>query len=385
MTVTGSSSLVAKGLTRAILAAVALLAAVGGWSLLRGDDTVAVVRREDRWYPANAGYAGVGACIGCHGAIVERQQASAHANTVRRLGVNGASVRNVNGKVVRDPLTAATYQIERTSNGHDRLVLRAGELEAAASLEWEFGSGRHAHGYLARVEDGSMVDIRLNWYRSIGDWDFTSGQDKPTRSLLEQPLGRPLPKSEINRCFSCHSTELRAVKGVQSGAGHGDLDIRLDRSVVGVRCESCHGPRKPHVDAVKRGIAPAASKPMTAAEINQLCGQCHSRSNIDPQHDVLARFQPWGLERSKCFTQSAGRLSCVTCHDPHEDAKTDPIYYNGRCLSCHSPSAVKQRAASVTCRARQVDKCISCHMPTDDKGMSHTVFTDHRIRVVRKP
>jgi len=371
-----------KPVTQGLLVAVLVAGAAGIWASLRSDDTVAVVRRDDRWYPADAGYAGVGACIGCHGDIVERQQAGAHAKTVRRLGVNGASLRNINGHVVRDPLTGAGYQMERASDGRDRLVLRAGELEAAATLEWEFGSGHLAHGYIARLDDGGLVDSRLNWYRSIKNWDFASGQDKPTRSLLEQPLGRPLPKQEINRCFSCHSTEIRATKGALPGAAHADIEIRADRTVVGVHCEGCHGPKLPHVQSTRRGEAPPRSKPMTAVEINKMCGQCHSRSDMDPQHDVVARFQPWGLERSRCFTESAGRLSCNSCHDPHEDASRDSKYYDARCLSCHSVPAVKRRESSTVCKDRQTANCASCHMPKDEKGMRHTPFTDHRIRVV---
>jgi hypothetical protein len=351
-------------------------------ALLRRDTTVPVVRREERWYPAEGRYAGTKACAGCHDALLEQQQATAHAATARRLGKGKARVKHVGGPGVKDPLTGATYQVEAKGD-RDRVVLRSAGLEAAADLEWEFGSGRHAHGYLARMEDGTYIDCRLNWYKETGEWYFASGQDKPTRTLVDHPLGRPVAKGELNRCFSCHNTELRAKPGLVPGSSQDGLEIVPDRSTPGVQCEGCHGPRAEHVEAFRNKKPTPRPPKMTAAEINTLCGKCHSRSDLDPNHAILARFQPWGLERSRCFQASAGRMSCLTCHDPHGDAVTEPSYYNARCVSCHSPEAVARKEALTTCKAKQTSRCISCHMPRDSKSMLHITFTDHRIRVVR--
>lgn len=358
----------------AVLLVVALCVAA-----LRRDSTVPVVRRDDRWYPAEGRYAGTQACVRCHGALVDQQKVTAHATTVRRLA-KGKGVVHPGGPGVRDPLTGATYRVE-PKDGKDSVVLRSGPLEAAATLEWEFGSGRHAHGYIARMEDGSFVDCRLNWYRETDGWYFASGQDKPTRTLLDHPLGRPLSKGEINRCFSCHSTELRADGKVRAGLTHDQIQVDADRSTVGVQCEGCHGPRAAHVTAFEQRKPTPRPAKMTATEINTLCGQCHSRSDLNPVTAIVARFQPWALERSRCFTASQGRLSCLTCHNPHGDAESSPEYYNARCLSCHSREAVTQRQATRSCPVNKTDNCISCHMPRDSTSMLHITFTDHRIRV----
>src|SRR2546428_8798582 len=41
---------------------------------------------------------------------------------------------------------------------------------------------------------------------------------------------------------------------------------------------------------------------------------------------------------SKCYRSSGGRLSCLTCHDPHiQPSKQEaPAYYRKKCLSCHT-------------------------------------------------
>jgi len=346
---------------------------------LRHDPTVPVVRRDDLWYPAGDRYAGTQSCVRCHGALVDQQKVTAHATTVRRL-TKGKGVVHPGGPGVRDPQTGAIYRVE-PRKGKDSVVLRSGPLEAAASLEWEFGSGRHAQGYIARMEDGGFVDCRLNWYHETNGWYFASGQDKPTRTLLDHPLGRPLSKGEINRCFSCHSTELRAEGEVRAGLTHDQIQVNPDRSVVGVLCEGCHGPRAAHVAAFEQRKPTPRPAKMTAIQINELCGQCHSRSDLNPVTAIVARFQPWSLERSRCFQASQGRLSCLTCHDPHGNAESSPTYYNARCLSCHSREAVTQQKAAHSCPVNKTDNCISCHMPRDSTSMLHITFTDHRIRV----
>jgi Doubled CXXCH motif (Paired_CXXCH_1) len=41
---------------------------------------------------------------------------------------------------------------------------------------------------------------------------------------------------------------------------------------------------------------------------------------------------------SKCYLSSAGKLSCITCHDPHQQpAGADAVdYYREKCLGCHT-------------------------------------------------
>lgn len=353
------------------------------WAASRHDASVPVALSDDRWRPAPGRFAGTAACGECHADLVRQQQASAHARTLRSLGQGRAPRAPLSGQPVLDPLTSAEYRVV-ADQGQAVLQLRSGGLPAQAGLNWEFGSGQHAHGYLIFLPDQTVVDCRLNWYRSIDGWDFASGQDKPLRGLVTQPLGRVLPPAEVARCFSCHSTELLAQGATRAGVPGERLRLNLERTVVGVSCERCHGPRADHVERSRRGVPPSPRARLTAAEVNRLCGECHSRTDLTSSHEVIARFQPWGLERSECYRQSQGRLSCLTCHDPHGDASQEPGFYDQRCRSCHSAAPAPTGVAARVCPVNPRSGCAGCHMARDSKAMLHVTFTDHQIRILSR-
>lgn len=85
------------------------------------------------------------------------------------------------------------------------------------------------------------------------------------------------------------------------------------------------------------------------------------------------------LRQSRCFRESAGKLECTTCHDPHAIPRGDEAVrlYSQVCLRCHS---TEHRAGIAATK----DDCISCHMPkrrADDAP--HVIMTDHLIQ--RRP
>jgi hypothetical protein len=145
------------------------------------------------------------------------------------------------------------------------------------------------------------------------------------------------------------------------------------------------------VVAARRG-APAAEFELlfgpdryTADSLLILCGTCHrhpSRSRpgqIRPDDPHLARFQPVGILESRCFRESGGAFSCVTCHDPHARASTDRASYLATCLSCHSGSPPPHRGGPLP-RAR--GDFVNCHMPRVEAGQN-VLFADYWIRIRR--
>jgi len=367
----------------AAAAAAGLLIGVGVLfaRMLLPDGSVPVMREGEVWKPVAGRFAGDASCRGCHPGEFDQHAVSAHARTLRRLTA-GTDLPHANGQPVTDPLTGATYTVEPSARG-PLLRLASGATRVEAPLGWEFGSGEHARGYLVDVH-GQWVDCRLNWYRQIDGWDFASGQDKPTGTLLEQPLGRPLPPGEVARCFGCHTTQLWAKGATAAGVPGDALQLRLGRTVAGVGCESCHGPRAEHVAEARRG-RPRSPGPMSAAAMNALCGRCHSDPDVRPDSEVVARFQPWGLEKSVCYQRSEGKLSCKTCHDPHADAVPDVTYYDGKCLGCHSGAPASTTVAlGGVCPVNPKKDCVSCHMRRDSEAMLHMTFTDHRIRILEE-
>lgn len=355
-----------------------ILLLLGLWRLATGPQAVHLV--NERWEVDRGEYAGTEACRDCHQGIVEEQLASRHAQTIRDLSREKPRAPFGNGQEVVDPSNGARYS---TRTGQQPLLtLAAGGLDVSEPLDWEFGAGNHAFGYLAHTDDGSWVDARLNYYAKIRKWDFTSSQDKPQKYLLEQPLGRPRSPDEVFRCFACHATVIRA-DGVKKGEplDPAKLKIRPEKSVLNVGCESCHGPRAQHVREFRAGKPVLPKQDWSARAMNELCGKCHGLNNVQSSHPVIARFQPWGLERSACFTESAGKLTCSSCHDPHKDASREPAFYEAKCLGCHS--GAHGSIGKTVCPKGRTTGCVSCHMPADSKSFLHVTFTDHRIRVVK--
>jgi hypothetical protein len=98
-----------------------------------------------------------------------------------------------------------------------------------------------------------------------------------------------------------------------------------------------------------------------------------------PQTDLLEHY--FSMTLSKCYRSSGGRLSCITCHDPHvEPAKQEaPSRFRAKCLECHSE---KSCALPVAVRQRKMppDDCAGCHMPKREvQAIAHAVLTNHRI------
>jgi hypothetical protein len=193
---------------------------------------------------------------------------------------------------------------------------------------------------------------------------------------------------EADECLICHTTNARSVR-MRSGPES------LDRAIG---CEQCHGPGGLHLSAVALHFSdPAIASPTAAspADINKLCGVCHSQhfavmpaSRFAPD---WVRFPGSTLPWSRCYAESGGGLSCVTCHDPHRNAETLPAFYEKKCLSCHTTSSTSDKTAPVSsheregtfrssCPVNPRNDCLQCHMPKVRYNWLHGSFTDHYIR-----
>jgi predicted CXXCH cytochrome family protein len=189
-------------------------------------------------------------------------------------------------------------------------------------------------------------------------------------------VGRWVAPAEKEECFGCHSTAL-----VRDGER-----IYPRESLLGIGCESCHGPGKEHIQAVQRGerdrrMAHLAASPGAVA--TSVCGSCHRAPGQADLGDPavraqIARFQSTALEQSACFLRSGGRLGCTGCHDPHADVERgSPAKYNAVCRSCHSAKPA-QRA----CPVQPTGDCISCHMPRQQLPIpTHPEYRNHWIGI----
>ena len=223
--------------------------------------------------------------------------------------------------------------------------------------------------------NGHYYESLVSYYPSANGLAITMGSERLRPRTLVEAMGREAPDEEIVSCFGCHSSG-----GVQQGK------LALPSMKPGLDCEHCHAGANAHMESIAQGKPAALPKKLGATpaeDISEFCGTCHRTWNtvvrMKAWGEVNVRFQPYRLANSKCFLGNDKRISCVACHNPHADLVRDDASYDRNCLACHakSPSAATPKMCPVADR-----NCVSCHMPKVELPGSHSVFTDHQIRIV---
>jgi hypothetical protein len=253
---------------------------------------------------------------------------------------------------------ASEYQSQSVT-GHARALARSSQGQPG---EWAFGAGTQAITFVSRLDAEHYVELGESWYRASNSFALTPGHDQ-NAGVTYRTFD---PTAGIVRCFACHST--------------GYLKLAEDESIVpselGIHCEVCHGPSAAHA-ANPRSVHPRNPGLMNGIELNALCGSCHrAQSSAEETTDLRdpwnSRHQPLLLAVSACFRKSDGRLTCLSCHSPHQPLETNASSYNAACQKCHADVKHEQ---SVADRA-----CAECHMPAV-RINANLAFANHRIAV----
>jgi hypothetical protein len=239
--------------------------------------------------------------------------------------------------------------------------------KAGSPGEWAFGAGRKAITYVSHTDEETYVERAASYYASTKSMGVTPGH-KPATDL-EYPTFHPTTSAV--RCFRCHSTgELTLSNG-----------FAIQPAEYGIRCEACHGPGAAHVAADGGAATIRNPKRLNAVEMNAFCGTCHRKPPeagvegdwTDPWN---VRHQPASLSQAACFRKSSGRLSCITCHDPHAPLVTSTKSYDQRCAGCHED--VRHRTVTAG------SACVTCHMPEVQEPAPELHFTNHWIGIYAK-
>jgi hypothetical protein len=284
----------------------------------------------------------------------------------------GSASRFATGGVAEDPSLHARFNTQ-ADHGRCTLVARHGDRRAVVAAEYGFGSGNRGITYLGQYGE-TTVELRLSYYRSLGRWGFSPNQ--PVGSRTESPVGRVVGSAEKEECFSCHSTAVVREKGA----------IQPQISLLGIGCEGCHGPGKPHIQAVKAGATDLKMEKLgedAGGGSLRLCGRCHrAPAGKDPGDPIvraqLARFQATALEQSACFIATGGKIGCTSCHDPHRNIETESTTrYNRACRSCHG-----EGARMTVCPTAPQGDCVSCHMPRQQLPiLTRPAYSNHWIGI----
>lgn len=305
-------------------------------------------------------YIGAAACKPCHPSEFASQSASGHARALYRAEAHPLASRFSPAEpVLRKP--NFRFQFEMTADGL-RVHADDGKYVIELPVEWAFGAGDHAVTFVSKVSGEFYLEHSLSYYPAIGLFALTPRHDALAAATLHQAMGQPIktrgPGAAISACFGCHST------GPVSVSSTGDAQV----TETGIHCEVCHGPGSAHLEGAARGDAGTAQlieNPgrLSSEELNRFCGRCHRAiaQSLDWNSPWSVRHQPPYLARSRCFQNSGGKLSCLSCHTPHERVRRgDAAYYRARCATCHSAG---NHPPAKICTAQDNPDCAGCHMP----------------------
>lgn len=326
---------------------------------------------------AAAGQAAPGAespCLRCHRAQTAHQAETPMAHALLLTRANPLFQSN-------PKLTAHqgkfTYTIS-TENSNTTYTVSDGSQSLTVPIRWTFGLRMQT--WILELS-GTYYESMVSYYPSIRGLATTLGDEKQAPLTLREALGRELSATETRQCFGCHSTN-SAIRG----------QLSISSLEPGVTCEHCHAGSSAHLlDAMQGSFdtAPPSLKNLPAEKISNFCGQCHRSWETVVRtgtHGVVnVRFQPYRLENSRCFDGADSRISCIACHDPHNDLVRDASSYDAKCKACHAgKTAAQSSLPNSTGKACPVgtEKCVSCHMPRVGipSAAGPIPFTDHQIR-----
>lgn len=353
-------------------------------------------------------YVGDAACASCHLPIND----SYHHHAMGRSAdfVKGGAVLEKYDPTAKPSFTLGNFDfsVEKTPEGvRHRIKARnpgtASVPDFVTSSEIAIGSGTRGRSYLTTTDD-AVWQTAISWFGPDQRWDVSPGFQ----------LGTTAQRAILPECLFCHVNHVEPIPGTENRYRQPVFPTQL-----AIGCERCHGPGELHVreragNAVLAGLDTSIVNPkhLTPALRIAICEQCHLQgeervnrrgrnlfefrpglpfesfasvyvrhSGIADSHRSVGQFEQ--MEQSKCFTASAGRLECVSCHDPHrhiEPADRDH-HYRQQCLKCHETQGCKE---PLPARQAKNDSCITCHMPrASSSNIVHASVTNHRI--VRKP
>jgi len=321
------------------------------------------------------------ACVSCHRARSESQPRTPMGRAMALPGANPV-LKDIPKLTVRKG--PYNYAVE-THGGESTYSVSDGTRTITVPIHWNVGAGAQTW---VLERDGHQYESAVSYYPSIPGLDFTTGDEDLKPKNLDEAVGRPIELRETKVCFGCH-----ASNAVTSGK------MTYETLRPGVTCEHCHAGTTTHLADSFNGVfdsAPPDLRKKSAEDISNFCGQCHrSWETVVRNHwrgELTVRFQPYRLANSRCFDGADSRISCIACHDPHQDVVRQDATYDAQCLACHSPSAAALASSTPASDKPQThakicptakSNCVSCHMPKVKLPNGHLTFTDHQIRVVK--
>jgi Cytochrome c554 and c-prime len=326
-------------------------------------------------------YVGHKACLSCH-----KEQYSSWIKT---------SHSKTSGKVASMKLPETfkpdknTFPLEgkhflkysKISDKYFEILFSDNKVKHQLEFEYFLGSGKYGQNYLSNLNQ-RFYGLKSHYLPSVNDWSLYPNANRISATMkLETPT---------LRCFQCHSTHLEPDTSMEpyffnfKEWERRGIERYKDNFILGVGCESCHGPGADHIKYQNEN--PGQKSGMLIKNPNKFprdrsldtCRLCHSgEGNLKKNFysfrpgDKLEDFITFNknqlmqesvhsndhvpLEQSKCFQKS--EMTCLTCHDPHKNERNRPKVFSQKCLQCHTESHKTSLSKA------QKENCIDCHMP----------------------
>ena len=344
------------------------------------------------------GYVGSQQCALCHDEIYEkysrtdmgRSMAFPETSLIRLPTSASVFHERLNRHFEVSSTASGSTQTEYEMSADDHEVFRETE-----KIEWTIGAGANGIGGIVKHAD-YLFEAPLSFYSNVKDWSLSPGYE-----YADYGFGRPI----LPGCVSCHSGRAQPI---EDGNGRFRNPPFLE---LAIGCENCHGPGQAHV------ASPSADTIVNPAKLSgwladNVCLECHQtgdarvlrpgkdysdflpgselddtlsifmvpfREGTTPRDDLLQHYLSMRL--SKCYRQSSGILTCITCHDPHQQPAAAEVsaYFRQRCLTCHTEQSCSRPLAERQ-KLSLPDNCVGCHMlKRNVTVISHSMLTNHRI------
>lgn len=329
-------------------------------------------------------FAGSQACANCHKDIYEK-----HIHTGHHLTSAPANDSNILGSFKSSTNVfsfepAVNITMEKRDSGYYQVEYNNGSEIRAERFDVVVGSGRKGQSYLSWIHN-KLVQLPITYFTSASEWSNSPGYS-PRQPMFNRPI--------TSRCLECHSTYFDKI----SDATQRLEDFDHNKIIYGVGCEKCHGPAAMHVEYQSNNPGKEAKYIVNPGKLPRerlldLCTLCHggALTKTKPSFqfqagDTLSNYfslrtammnadnidvhgNQYGLLLlSKCFKMS--NLTCISCHNVHENENGKIETFSQRCSSCHNESHGKTCPMTEKIGPSITQNCIDCHMP---KQPSHAV------------
>ena len=323
-------------------------------------------------------FAGSVTCAKCHKKIYE-----SHVHTGHYLTSQPGIEKYIKGSFEKGkniyPYYAGLFvAMEKRDSGLYQVAYSKGIEKAARRFDIVMGSGAKGQTFLW-WKGNNLFQLPITYFTATDQWCNSPGY--PDKVVFIRPV--------TSRCLECHSTYVNTISLPKKEPEEFDHYQIL----YGVDCEKCHGPGAKHVEYQTQNPKEIKAKyiinpAMLSRQQNlDLCALCHGGrlQKTNPSFEFIAgdklsdyfvhdtsvpdtksidvHGNQFGLlSESKCFKMSS-TLTCVTCHNPHENERGKVALFSQRCMTCHN----KEHGTFCKINPAQVSSittnCIDCHMP----------------------